>query len=80
MRTYLILKDKAKRWNADPDIQALLAALEVPSQASPVVGSYKDAEVQALKAHKFDRTVMGERELGYERLDQLTLEILLGVR
>ena len=26
MRTYLILKDKAERWNADPEIQALVAA------------------------------------------------------
>ena len=80
MRTYLILKDKAARWNADRDIQALLEALDEPSQASPLVGSYSDAKVQALKVHRFDRKVMGERELGYERLDQLTMEILLGVR
>lgn len=80
MRTYLILKDKAARWNADPEIQALLAALDEPSQPSPLVGSYSDSAVQALKAHQFDRKVMGERELGYERLDQLTMEILLGVR
>ena len=80
MRTYLILKDKAARWNADQEIQALLAALDEPSQPSPLVGSYSDSAVQALKAHQFDRKVMGERELGYERLDQLTMEILLGVR
>tara|TARA_B100001123_G_scaffold422922_2_gene532461 strand:- start:3520 stop:4689 length:1170 start_codon:yes stop_codon:yes gene_type:complete len=80
MRTYLILKDKAARWNADRDIQALLEALDEPSQESPLVGSYSDAKVQALKVHRFDRKVMGERELGYERLDQLTMEILLGVR
>ena len=80
MRTYLILKDKAARWSADSDIRALLAALDVPSQPSPVVGSYTDTAAQSLKVHQFDRKVMGERELGYERLDQLTIEILLGVR
>ena len=27
MRTYLILKEKAERWNADPEIQALVARI-----------------------------------------------------
>jgi xylose isomerase len=80
MRTYLILKDKAARWQADPDIRELLAALDVPSQPSPPVGTYCAESAQALKAQRFDRQVMGERELAYERLDQLTIEILLGVR
>jgi xylose isomerase len=34
----------------------------------------------ALKAHRFDRVALGARGLMYERLDQLTLEVLLGVR
>jgi xylose isomerase len=80
MRTYLILKDKAARWQADPDIREMLAALDVPSQPSPPVGTYCAEAAQALKAQTFDRQVMGERELAYERLDQLTIEILLGVR
>ena len=80
MRTYLILKDKAARWQADQDIREMLAALDVPSQPSPPVGNYCAEAAQALKAQTFDRQVMGERELAYERLDQLTIEILLGVR
>ena len=80
MRTYLILKDKAARWNADPEIRELLTALDAASQPSPPVGTYSDAAARALKSHRFDRKVMGERELAYERLDQLTIEILLGVR
>jgi len=80
MRTYLILKDKAARWHADPEIGELVAGLEAASQPSPPVGMYSDAAARTLKAHRFDRRVMGERELGYERLDQLTIEILLGVR
>ena len=80
MRTYLILKDKAARWNADSEIRELLTALDAASQPSPPVGTYSDAAARALKSHRFDRKVMGERELAYERLDQLTIEILLGVR
>ena len=80
MRTYLILKDKAVRWSADPEIGALVAGLDRGSQPSPPVGQYSDATARALREHRFDRTALGARELAYERLDQLTTEILLGVR
>ena len=80
MRTYLILKDKAARWNADPEISALVAGLDLGSQPSPPVGRYSAATARALQEHRFDRAALGARELAYERLDQLTTEILLGVR
>ena len=80
MRTYLILKDKAAKWSADPEISAHVAELDRGSQPSPPVGQYRDAAARTLKAHRFDRTALGARELRYERLDQLTTEILLGVR
>jgi xylose isomerase len=34
----------------------------------------------ALKAQPFDRPAIAKRGLKYERLDQLTIEILTGVR
>jgi hypothetical protein len=34
----------------------------------------------ALRSYDVDRTALGSRELHYERLDQLTTDILLGVR
>ena len=80
MRTYLILKDKVARWNADPEIQARVAALDQASQTAPRVGSYTEGTAQTLREHRFDRSALGARELAYERLDQLTMEILLGVR
>ncbi len=80
MRTYLILKDKAARWRADPEISELVAGLDRGSQPSPPVGPYSDATARALQQHRFDRAALGERELSYDRLDQLTTEILLGVR
>ena len=36
--------------------------------------------LEALKAASFDRQALGARGLGYERLDQLTLEVILGIR
>ena len=80
MRTYLILKDKVARWAADRDIQELVAGLEFQSQPAPPVGRYSTAGAGALASHRFDRGAMGARELFYERLDQLTTEVLLGVR
>jgi xylose isomerase len=76
MRTYLILKDKAKRWNADTEIQAIVKELSKPS----IVQKFSKDGVAALKARTFDRQAIGARGLGYERLDQLTIEVLLGAR
>lgn len=81
MRTYLILKEKAARFNADPEIQALLADINADdAENSQFLGAYSAAKATALKAKAFDREAMGARGLRYERLDQLTVEVLLGVR
>ncbi|MBM63493.1 MAG: xylose isomerase [Acidobacteria bacterium] len=80
MRTYLILKDKARRWRADPEISALVAGLAESSQAAPPVGRYSQGGAESLKLCRLDRAALGGRELRYEQLDQLTIEILCGVR
>jgi xylose isomerase len=81
MRSYLIYKEKARCWNEDKEIQSLVAELSrVPTDGLPTVGAYSKATVDALKGYKFDRKALGARGLGYEKLDQLTLEVLLGVR
>jgi len=64
MRTYLILKEKVEQFNADPEIQQLLR--EPDDGNSPKEG--------------FDLTALRARGYAYERLDQLTMELLLGVR
>lgn len=81
MRTYLILKEKAAQWRADGEIQGLLAELNADDGASPAwAGGYSRAKAAALKGHAFDRRALGARDLGYERLDQLTVDLLLGAR
>jgi xylose isomerase len=81
MRTYLILKEKAERWNADPEIQALLAQINADDGSTDFFkGAYSAEKAAALKAASFDRAALGARGLAYEQLDQLTVEVLLGVR
>ena len=70
MRTYLILKDRAARWNADPDIQALVRPKE--SSGLPNVSGYSAQSRDSLLALPFDRVALASTGLAYERLDQLT--------
>lgn len=81
MRTYLMLKEKAERFNADKDIQAILAEINAvdPAMVS-FFGKYSPEKAKALKARPFDRVKISERGLKYERLDQLTIDLLLGNR
>jgi xylose isomerase len=81
MRTYLILKEKAAQWNADGEIQQLLAEINADDGAmNSYLGKYTPEKAKSLKAQAFDRPALGARGLPYERLDQLTIELLLGVR
>ena len=78
MRTYLIFKEKAEQWNADAEIQSLLA--EIAKTNGESVGHFKKEAAEVLAAQAFDRGDLASRGLRYERLDQLTMDILLGVR
>jgi xylose isomerase len=81
MRTYLILKEKAAQFNADKEIQALLAEINADdSSMSQYFGKYSAEKAKALKAQPFDRSAISAKGLRYERLDQLTIDLLLGVR
>lgn len=81
MRTYLILKEKAAQFNSDPEIQALLEEInEESSGIVELIGKYSNRKAKAIKAIDFDRKSVASRGLKYERLDQLTIDLILGVR
>ena len=81
MRSYLIFKDKAAQFNADEEIQALLAEIKADDGRYAYLASgYSKEAADKLKATTFDRQAMGARALPYERLDQLTFDLLMGVR
>jgi xylose isomerase len=81
MRTYLILKEKGQRWNQNAEIQQLLAQInEDDGTMAPYLGAFSSEKAAALKAAEFDRAALGARGLPYEKLDQLTVELLMGAR
>ena len=79
MRTYLILKEKAKRFREDKEIQAILASLRETYGEAPLP-AYSRAAADTLKKRTFDRASIAAKGLAYERLDQLLIDLLLGVR
>jgi xylose isomerase len=83
MRTYLLLKERAAAFRADPDVQAALAASLVPQLREPTLApgesivdliadrsSYEDLDVDAVAARGF----------GFVALNQLAIEHLMGAR
>jgi xylose isomerase len=80
MRTYLVLKERAREWNEDREIRSLLDELAALDRGGVASEGYTAARAATLKARAFDRVALGARGLAYERLDQLTVERLLGVR
>lgn len=82
MRTYLILKEKAARFNADAEIQGLLKqrAADAEGWGSLISSGYEKGSANRLGEMAIDRAAYGKKELYCEKIDQLTTEILLGVR
>ncbi len=78
MRTYLILKERVSRFNADPEIRRILS--ELRDRGAGARNAWSAERARALKGERFDLPALRRQGYGYERLDQLTMEILLGVR
>jgi len=80
MRTYLILKEKVARFNSDPEIRELLGELRRRGAATGQRIRYSDAAAKGIRDERFDLESLRARGYAYERLDQLTMEVLMGVR
>jgi xylose isomerase len=80
MRTYMILKEKAAQWNANKKIQALLEEINVQDAAlSKLTKKFSAGNAKKLLDAPLDRIELAKARLPYEALDQLTMEILMGV-
>ena len=78
MRTYLALKERALAFRADPRVIAAMAESNIPELSQPTLGTgetWKD-----LAKDSFDVEAAGTRGYGYEAIDQLALEHLMGVK
>ena len=81
MRNYLILKEKARQFDQDQEVQALLAEIRGgASEYSEPLGNYSTETAKKVKELSLDRNELAAKPLPYERLDQLTVDILFGVR
>jgi xylose isomerase len=80
MRNYLIFKEKAARWNADQEILAIIEEVSSPTNGAPELDAYSKKGAATLLAHTFDKDAIMKKRLPYERLDQLTIDVLTGVR
>lgn len=78
MRTYLILKDKAIQWNNSAEIREILSKFS-SGNGSGSIGKFSADGSADLLASEFDRQQLASEGLAYERLDQLTMDILFGV-
>ena len=78
MRTYLVLKEKAERWNTNEEIRSILAEIEAANGSNGFEAFTAERSVD-LRAKEFDRRELSSKGLKYERLDQLTMDVLLGV-
>jgi xylose isomerase len=81
MRTYLVLREKARRFHEDPEIRAALAVARTDALAIPTSPDGVSTEaLAAIRRETFDEDVLAAQGYGHERLDQLVAELLLGVR
>jgi xylose isomerase len=80
MRTYLALKERAAQWAGDDEIRAAEAEAKVPELALDTVGPYSPERADELLAEQHDLAALGARECRNERLDQLAIDLILGLR
>src|SRR5881275_2699391 len=76
MRTYLILKAKVERFNHDPEIRQILDELRTRGGAAERL-VFSAERARGLEREAFDLPALRARGYAYERLDQLTMELLL---
>lgn len=84
MRTYLLLKERAAAFRADPEVQEALAAARVAELRTPTLGEGEGwddllADRSAFEGFDADAS-FGGRGYGFVRLQQLATEHLLGAR
>ena len=83
MRTYLLLKERAAAFRADPEVQEALAAARVPELRRPTLAegeTFEDLLADRSAFEDFDADAVAQRGYGYARLNQLAIEHLVGAR
>jgi xylose isomerase len=77
MRTYLALAERARHFDSLPEVQEALEAASAPELARASVGG---DDPETLKSESEALDALAERGYYNERLDQILVEVLIGVR
>jgi xylose isomerase len=80
MRTYLALAERARHFDDLPEVQEALAAAGAPDLAEPTVDRGGTGAADALKSEADALDALATRGYANERLDQLVVDVLLGLR
>jgi len=80
MRSYKVLAHKARQYREDKEIQAAVEQIRSHHSDSFGVSKYTSEGAKKLKEETFDVAALSKKGLGYEHLDQMVNELLLGVR
>jgi len=78
MRNYLILRERASAFRSDPEVAAARGLARVDELARATLDPGET--LGALRAEAFDPDAAAARGCGFEKLDQLALDYLYGVR
>lgn len=79
MRTYKLLAQRARAFDADPEVRALIAE-QRDGAIDPLLSGYSRDKATKLRALELDPAALGRKGLRHERLDQLLVEHLMGAR
>jgi xylose isomerase len=79
MSTYVALAERARHFDALPEVREALAAASAPELAQPSTSGSTD-EADDLKAESEQLDALAARGYGNERLDQLVVDVLMGLR
>lgn len=81
MRTYLIYKEKARQFADDVEIQELLSEIRSTEPGfEPIPLEFTPERAEQIRNLPLDRRELAKKRLPYERLDQLIIDLLMGVR
>jgi len=78
MRTYLALKERALAFRADSRVIAAMKESNIPGLSEPTLAAGETWK--NLAKDSFDVEAAGKRGYGYEAIDQLALEHLMGLK
>lgn len=77
MRTYLLLKERALAFRNDPRVKEAMVESRIDELEVPTLSSHESWEDIELDSIDFEAA--GARGYGYEKIDQLAIEHLMGV-